>query len=60
MKHLVILFLLTLSIACAHKADNDSKKASSCGLETRAAFDVGSGTTKMVLAQFDTCENRVT
>lgn len=57
------IFLVSLSIGflgCAHqKVEERRHVASHNCLETRAAFDVGSATTRLMVAEVDACEQRI-
>lgn len=53
----VFYFLLPLIVLLG--CQTKTSETASCGLEIRAAFDVGSGSTKMKVAQLDTCAKKV-
>lgn len=50
-RHLLILLLVFPLLSC--------QTTPKCGLETRAAFDVGSGSTKMKVAELNTCTKSI-
>lgn len=55
-------FILSLSfiILAGCQTTPQQAAAPTCGPEVRAAFDIGSGSTKMKVAEFNTCDNTVT
>ena len=54
MRNIFLLILLSFVVSSCQ-----SSVPSSCGVEVRAAFDVGSGSTKMKVAELNTCTNQV-
>ncbi len=57
-KSLALSLLLTLS-GCAHSLHSGDQKGASACSEVRAAFDVGSATTRMQVAEVDTCAQKI-
>ena len=49
------LFFFTLLLSTVSAIGASGKQPSTCGPQVRAAFDVGSGSTKMKVAKVDTC-----
>ncbi len=58
MKSLVSVLSLLLLSACASKKLTISRPPNPCE-KTRAAFDIGSGTTRVLVGQVNACENRI-
>jgi exopolyphosphatase/guanosine-5'-triphosphate,3'-diphosphate pyrophosphatase len=52
----LVLSLIFLA-SCQTSTPQTATETAACGPEVRAAFDIGSGSTKMKVAEFNTCDN---
>lgn len=58
MKALLNSLLVLILTACATQSPPVARQANTCE-KTRAAFDIGSGSTRVLVAQVNVCENRL-
>jgi exopolyphosphatase/guanosine-5'-triphosphate,3'-diphosphate pyrophosphatase len=57
---LVLPLVFLTSCQTSTSTPKTATEAAACGPEVRAAFDIGSGSTKMKVAKFNSCDNTLT